>query len=90
MYTINLEHQLLGGTDLPSLFSNGRDSIRAHVESKFKDLPSRVPFRTDSKQSEVEILNEDEQDNLMIGVAEAAETMLNHILNEQPYNNETM
>jgi nitrogen fixation/metabolism regulation signal transduction histidine kinase len=82
MYTINQEHQLMGGTDLQSLFSNGLDSIQAHVESKFKYLPSRVPFRTDSKQTEIEILNEDEQDNLMIGVTETIETVLNRILND--------
>jgi len=89
MYTINQEHQLFGGTDLRSLFSNGMGSIQAHIESNFKDLPSRVPFRTDSKQTEVEALNEEQQDNIMNDVAEAAEILLNQILNEQPYNDET-
>ncbi len=76
------------GTDLPSLFSNGVDSIRAHVESKFESLPTRVVFRTDNRQEEVEQLNEYEQDDLVSGVAEEAEAVLAPILNEQQLNDE--
>jgi hypothetical protein len=90
IYTINQEHQLFGGTDLQSLFSKGLDSIQAHVESNFKDLPSRVPFRTDSKRTEPETLDEEQQDIIMNDVAEAANTLLNRILNEQPYNDEKL
>ena len=86
--TINQKHELLTGTDLPSLFSNGMDSIREHVETKFESLPTRVVFRTDKKQEEVEALNEDEQDALMLGVVEEAEAVLIPILNEQQTNAE--
>lgn len=82
MYTINQKHQLLSGTDLPSLFKNGVDSIRAHVESKFESLPTRVVFRTDKKQEDVEELNTDQQEELMTGVVEEAEAILIPIFNE--------
>ena len=64
------------------------DSIREHVETKFESLPTRVVFRTDKKQEEVEALNEDEQDALMLGVVEEAEAVLIPILNEQQTNAE--
>lgn len=88
MYTINQEHKLWFGTDLQSLFSNGIGSIQAYVDSKFDFLPTRVKFRTDNKQEEIEALSEEEQDNLMEGVAEEAENILMPILNDQPSNHE--
>jgi hypothetical protein len=82
MFTINKEHKLWSGTDLQSLFSNGVASIQAYVDSAFHTLPTRVKFRTDNKQDEIEALSEEEQDILMEGVAEEAETILIPILNE--------
>jgi len=77
-----MKHRLLSGTDLPSLFFNGMDSILIFLDSKFQSLPNRVVFRTDKKQEEVEVLNEDEQDALLMGVAEVAEAILIPIINE--------
>ena len=74
--TIDGRHRLQKDMDLPSLYAVGLDSIDIFIATKFTELPARGNFRTDKKQDDVENLNEEEQDNLLINIAEQSDEIL--------------
>jgi hypothetical protein len=70
IYTIDLKHKLLSGTDLESLFAIGRRSLLVHVESGFKTVPTRVELRTDFKEADVNNLTEVDVELLLLPIEE--------------------
>jgi hypothetical protein len=56
IFTINMKHKILPGTNFDSLFSDGMAEMDAYVNSGFKTLPTKSIFRTDRNQASVDSL----------------------------------
>lgn len=70
-FTIDMKHQLLAGTDLPSLYLRGFNDCDDYVTSGFSTLPKRIKLRTDG----VELECEDEALQLLSEEAAQAEAI---------------
>jgi len=69
IFTIDMSHTMIDGTDLPTLFRDGTAQMDAYVNSSFVTLPIKtVVFRTDKNQESVDSLTVAEVEAMLLPV----------------------
>ena len=70
VFTLDMKHKFIPGTDFISLYQTGIEGLYTHVDSGFVKLPKKVVLRTDASSDDIENISVKEADIIIANANE--------------------